>query len=73
MHNNVMKLVIKVFTTSSVPEFNEDFNQYLRNLRIAENEHFSGTTSTKVGPTRPDNVNGSKEKLGVPIYLPSDQ
>ena len=29
--------------------------------------------STKVGPTRPDNVNGSKEKLGVPIYLPSDQ
>ena len=29
--------------------------------------------STKVGHTRPDNVNGSKEKLGVPIYLPSDQ
>ena len=29
--------------------------------------------STKVGDTRPDNVNGSKEKLGVPIYLPSDQ
>ena len=29
--------------------------------------------SAKVGHTRPDNVNGSKEKLGVPIYLPSDQ
>ena len=29
--------------------------------------------STKVGHTRHDNVNGSKEKLGVPIYLPSDQ
>lgn len=29
--------------------------------------------STKLGHTRHDNVNGSKEKLGVPIYLPSDQ
>ena len=29
--------------------------------------------SSKVSYTRPNTVNDSKEKIGVPIYLPSDQ
>tara|TARA_B100000242_G_scaffold106337_1_gene73632 strand:+ start:91 stop:690 length:600 start_codon:yes stop_codon:yes gene_type:complete len=29
--------------------------------------------SSKVNHTRPNSVDGSKDKLGVPIYLPSDQ
>ena len=29
--------------------------------------------SSKVSHTRPNSLNGSKEKLGAPIYLPSDQ
>jgi arginine-tRNA-protein transferase len=31
------------------------------------------TCSSKVNHTKPNSVDGSKDKLGVPIYLPSDQ